>query len=127
MDPLHPWEIFMKKNVLSRIALAASLVGALVGCSKSSDNAATAPKGQVVAHVGDEVLTTQELENEFRLANVPADKQKDPDTLKRILTDLVTRKYLFRQALAEKLDREPGVLLDILRSKELVLAQAALS
>jgi hypothetical protein len=36
----------------------------------------------------------QELENEFRLANVPVDKQKDPETLKRVMTDLVTRKYL---------------------------------
>jgi EpsD family peptidyl-prolyl cis-trans isomerase len=114
-------------QVLRQIALAASLVSALLGCSKSSDNAATAPKGQVVAHVGDDAVTIPELENEFRLANVPVDKQKDPDTLKRVLTDLVTRKYLFRQAVAEKLDREPAVLLDILRSKELVLAQAALS
>jgi EpsD family peptidyl-prolyl cis-trans isomerase len=114
-------------QVLRRIALVASLIGTLLGCSKSSDNAATAPQGQVVAHVGDTVVTIQELQNEFRLANVPADKQKDPDTLKRVLTDVVTRKYLFRQALTEKLDREPGVLLDILRSKELVLAQAALS
>jgi EpsD family peptidyl-prolyl cis-trans isomerase len=114
-------------QVLSRIALTASLVSSLLGCSKSSDNAATTSTGQIVAHVGDDAVTIQELENEFRLANVPADKQKDPETLKRVLTDLVTRKYLFRQALAEKLDREPGVLLDILRSKELVLAQAALS
>jgi EpsD family peptidyl-prolyl cis-trans isomerase len=117
-------------HILARFSLAAALICtvALLGCSKSSDNAATAPKaGQVVAHVGDEVITTQELENEFRLANVPVDKQKDPETLKRVMTDLVTRKYLSRQALATKLDREPGVLLDILRSKEVVLANAAIS
>jgi EpsD family peptidyl-prolyl cis-trans isomerase len=116
-------------HILARISLAATLFCTLVvlGCSKSSDNAAKAPNGQVVAHVGDEVVTTQELENEFRLANIPVDKQKDPETLKRVMTDLVTRKYLFRQALAAKLDREPGVLLDILRSKELVLANAAIS
>jgi EpsD family peptidyl-prolyl cis-trans isomerase len=114
-------------QVLRRMALVASLVGALFGCGKSGDNAATAPQGQVVAHVGDDVVTTQELENEFRFANVPADKQKDPETLKRVLNDLVARKYLYRQAVTAKLDREPSVLLDILRSKELVLAQAALS
>jgi len=34
---------------------------------------------------------------------------------------------LMRQALEAKLDREPGVLLDILRSRELVLANAAVS
>ena len=116
-------------HILARISLAAILICtvALGGCSKSSDNAAKAPNGQVVAHVGDGVITMQELENEFRLANVPVDKQKDPETLKRVMTDLVTRKYLSRQALAAKLDREPGVLLDILRSKELVLANATIS
>src|SRR6266851_3486131 len=37
---------------------------ALAGCGKK-DQVATAPRGQVVARVGDEVVTTQELENEF--------------------------------------------------------------
>jgi len=61
------------------------------------------------------------------LDNIPADKQKDPETLKRVLGDLVARKYMVRRALDSKLDREPGVLLDILRSRELVLANAAIS
>ena len=116
-------------NAVARIWLAATLLCGvvLVGCSKGSDNQAATPQGQVVAHVGKEVVTTQELENEFRLANIPADKQKDPETLKRVLGDLVVRKYLVRQALDSKLDREPGVLADILRSRELVLANATIS
>ena len=40
------------------------------------------------------------------------------------LGELVTRKYIVQQAIEAKLDREPNVLLDILRSKELVLANA---
>jgi EpsD family peptidyl-prolyl cis-trans isomerase len=116
-------------NPVARIPLAAMLLCSIVlsGCGKGGENQAAAPKGQVVAHVGNEVITTQELENEFRLNNIPAEKQKDPPTLKRILGDLVARKYLVRQALESKLDREPGVLLDILRSRELVLANAAIS
>ena len=116
-------------NAVARTSLAATLLCGVVlsGCGKGGDNQAAAPKGQVVAHIGSEVITTQELENEFRLSNVPADKQKDPDTLKHVMGDLVTRKYLVRQALDSKLDREPGVLLDILRSRELVLANAAMS
>jgi EpsD family peptidyl-prolyl cis-trans isomerase len=43
------------------------------------------------------------------------------------LGDLVVRKYLVRQALDSKLDREPGALADILRSRELVLANTAIS
>jgi EpsD family peptidyl-prolyl cis-trans isomerase len=98
----------------------------LVGCSKSGDNQPAA-KGQVVAHVGNDVITVSELDNEFRLANVAVEKQKQPEILKRILGDLVLRKYLVQQALSAKLDREPGVLLDILRAREQVLASAFIS
>jgi EpsD family peptidyl-prolyl cis-trans isomerase len=115
-------------SAVARISLAALLCGFILsGCGKGSDNQAAAPKGQVAAQLGNEVVTTQELENELRLDNVPADKQKDPEILKRVLGDLVTRKYLARQALDSKLDREPGVLLDILRSRDMVLANAAIS
>jgi EpsD family peptidyl-prolyl cis-trans isomerase len=58
---------------------------------------------------------------------VPVEKRKDPDVIKRVLSDLVTRKYMVQQALDAKLDREPTVLLDILRSKDLVLANALAS
>src|SRR5260370_34199695 len=130
-DPGHHWRFSMitASNAVARISLAATLLCGVVlsGCGKGGDNQAVAPQGQVVAHVGKEVVTTQELENEFRLANIPADKQKDPETLKRVLGDLVVRKYLVRQALDSKLDREPGVLAHILRSRELVLANATIS
>jgi EpsD family peptidyl-prolyl cis-trans isomerase len=97
---------------------------ALAGCSKKAEVQTEAPKSQVVAKLGNEVVTVQELDNEFRLANVPAEKRKDIETIKRVLGELVTRKYLVQKALDAKLDREPTVLLDILRSKELVLANA---
>lgn len=105
------------------ILLACGAV-ALAGCGKKDQPAAS--KGQVVARVGDEVVTIQDLENEFRWANVTPDKQKEPEIVKRVLGDLVVRKYLLRQAMAAKLDREPSVLLDILRSRELVLENAYL-
>jgi EpsD family peptidyl-prolyl cis-trans isomerase len=97
---------------------------ALGACSKKSDVTAEAPKSQVVAKIGDQVVTVQELDNEFRLANVAMERRKDPEIIKRVLGELVTRKYMVKQALDAKLDREPTVLLDILRSKELVLANA---
>jgi EpsD family peptidyl-prolyl cis-trans isomerase len=100
---------------------------ALAGCGKKTDVTAEAPKSQVVAKIGNQVVTLQELDNEFRLGNVTAEKRKDPDTIKHVLGELVTRKYLVQQALDAKLDREPTVLLDILRSKELVLANALAS
>lgn len=100
---------------------------ALTGCGRGADDQAVASKGQVVARVGDEVITIPELDNELRLNNIPADKYKDPEVLKRVLGELVTRKYLVRQALSAKLDREPSVLLDLLRAREVVLANASVS
>jgi EpsD family peptidyl-prolyl cis-trans isomerase len=94
-----------------------------VGCGRKEQ----ASKGQVVAHVGDQVITTSELDNEFRLANVPAEQQNDPAVIRQVLSELVVRKYLVDRALNSKLDREPSVLLDILRSKDQVLAAAAAS
>jgi EpsD family peptidyl-prolyl cis-trans isomerase len=110
-----------------RAAIVVGCCGVLLaGCGKKSGEQAAIPKGQVVAHVGDQVVTTQELENEFRLANVSLDKQKDPEVIKQVLRELVARKYLLQQALTAKLDREPGVLLDLLRSREQVLESAFL-
>ena len=99
----------------------------LLGCSKKIEEKTEAPKSQVVARIGDEVVTTQELDNEFRLANVPTERRKDPAAIKQVLGNIVTRKYLVRRALDKKLDREPTVLLDILRARELVLANAVAS
>lgn len=99
----------------------------LADCSKKAEVEVAAPKSQVVAKIGDQVVTEQELETEFRAANVPSEKRKDPDAIKRVLGELVTRKYLVQKALEAKLDREPTVLLEILRSKDLVLANALLT
>ena len=74
----------------------------LAGCGKKNEQPAASKGGQVVARIADQVITTQELENEFRLANVSPDKQKDPALVKRVLGELVLRKYLFVQALNAK-------------------------
>lgn len=100
---------------------------ALASCGQRSGEQPAAAKGQVVARVGNEVITTQELDNEFRIAGVTPDKQKDPEVLKRVLGEIVVRKYLLQQAMTAKLDREPGVLLDLLRVREQVLGNAMLN
>src|SRR4051794_16181941 len=110
----------------SRLAMVVGCCGILLtGCGKKEEGAAY--RGQVVAHIGDQVVTVQEFENEFRNANIPADKQKDPEVIKQVLGNLVTRKYVLQQALTAKLDREPSVLLDLLRSREQVLENAFLT
>lgn len=100
---------------------------ALASCGQPSGDKVAAAKGQVVAHVGNEVITTQELDNEFRLAGITPDKQRDPEIAKRVIGEIVVRKYLLQQAMTAKLDREPGVLLDLLRVREQVLGNAMLN
>ena len=79
--------------------------------------------GQVIAHLGPDDVTQQELDNEFRLAKIPPDKRTDAMT-KALLTRILERKYLVQQAIAAKLDREPTVHLDLLRAREQILAGA---
>lgn len=97
----------------------------LAACGKSSDQPAA--KSQIVARIGGEVVTTQELENEFRWENVPPARQGDPETVRKVLNELVLRKYLLQQAVVARLDREPGVLLDMLRAHDQVLANAVIA
>ena len=100
-------------------ALAAAI--ALAGCGKKHEQAAVV--GQVIAHVGPDEVTQQEVDNELRLAGVPADKRSD-EVIKVALSRIIERKYLAQEARAAKLDREPTVHLDILRASEQILAGA---
>ena len=102
-------------------ALAFAGAIALGGCGKKQE--AQAVTGQVIAHIGSDDVTQQELENELRLANIAPDKRSD-EVVKAALTRILERKYLLQQAIAAKLDREPTVHLDLLRSHEQVLAGA---
>ncbi len=92
---------------------------AVAGCGKKDSDH---PVGQVIAHIGPDDVTVQELDNELRLANVPADKRTD-DVNRAALTEIVTRKAIARQAINGKLDREPTIQLDLLRDKEQMLAR----
>ena len=106
------------------LAVCAVASLALLGCSKKGDGTSATSNSQVVARVGDQVVSAQELDTELRWNNVAADRKRDDAVVKRVLGELVARKYLLQQALDAKLDREPSVLLDILRSREQVLARA---
>lgn len=107
-----------------RLGVCAIASLALFGCSKNSEGTSAASNSQIVARVGDQVVSRQELDTELRWNNVAADGKHDDAVVKRVLGELVARKYLLQKSLDAKLDREPTVLLDILRSREQVLAKA---
>ena len=104
-------------------ATALALAGAvtLAGCNGKQE--AQAGAGQVIAHVGRDEVTQQELDNELRLARIPSDKRTD-QVIKAMLSRIAERKYLVQKAVAAKLDAEPTVNLDLRRSREQVLAGA---
>ncbi len=118
---LHITPMSRRRWRIAAIACALPAAMLLAGCGKKQ--AEPAVVGQVIAHVGPDDVTQQELDNELRLANVPADKRSDP-VLKAGLSRIVERKYLVQQAMAAKLDREPTVHLDLLRAREQILAGA---
>jgi len=93
----------------------------LSACGRKQESAAG---GQVIGHIGPDAITIQELQNEMRVLNVPPDSQKDDAAVKRTLSEIAARKYVVQQAVAAKMDRQPTVLLDILRAREQVLSSA---
>jgi len=95
----------------------------LVACARNSEQQ-KALTGQVAAQVASQVVTTLEIDNEMRLAEVPLDRRKDPAVIRQFLDRLVLRKYLVQQAINAKMDEEPNVLLDAMRAREQVLANA---
>jgi EpsD family peptidyl-prolyl cis-trans isomerase len=118
---LHITPMSRRRWRIAAIACALPAAMLLAGCGKKQETQAVV--GQVIAHVGPDEVTQQELDNELRLANVPADKRTD-EVIKAALSRIVERKYLVQQALAAKLDREPTVHLDLLRAREQILAGA---
>ena len=118
---LHITPMSRRRWRIAAIACALPAAMLLAGCGKKHEGQAVI--GQVIAHVGPDDVTQQELDNELRLANVPADKRTD-QVIKAALSRIVERKYLVQQALAAKLDREPTVHLDLLRAREQILAGA---
>lgn len=103
-----------------RMGMALSVALVVASCGKKGQEA-NAPAGQVIAKVGEMDVTIHELQNEYRHLRITPDKVTEPMT-REILGELVKRKVFAQRAQAAKLDREPTVLLDLIRAREQVLA-----
>ena len=82
------------------------------------------PASPTIAVVGPDEIKAYELANEMRAAGVPMGKDTKPDDqiTKRLVRELVQRKYLVQKAIAEKLDHDPGFLVESQRQREQLLA-----
>lgn len=104
-------------------AVAFSSLTTIVLAGSSKFAIAEAGGEQVIAHSASIDVTQQELDNELRLANVQASQRTD-QTIKAALNQIIARKYMAQQALAAKLESERTVYLDLLHSREQILAGA---
>src|SRR5262249_10620759 len=90
--PKEYWHMEFLLGVSPRVgrglAVSACCVLVLTACGRRNTDQA-ASNGQVVAHIGDGVITTMELDNEFRRANIPPARQRDPEMVRKVLSDLV--------------------------------------
>src|SRR5665213_3125724 len=111
-------------NKPSMAALVGACALALGACTPHADT--EAGSGPVIARVGDQVVTTSEFDAQFRAAHVSPAAQKDPATIKRMVNELVVRKYLVEQALRTELDRGPVVRADLLQAREHLLSDTYL-
>ncbi len=99
-------------------ALALGLAG-LAACNKSDKPAPP----DVIAEVGGANVTASELDREFTLAGVPADKRGE-EQVRTALRELVARKYLASKGAEALLDRDPTVAGDLQRTRDQILAAA---
>ncbi|MEA3221424.1 EpsD family peptidyl-prolyl cis-trans isomerase [Immundisolibacter sp.] len=111
--------------LLKRLVVTGALIAGLTGCGGGQDEVAD-KAGQAVATVNGEDVTVHQLN--YLLARLPGAAQApDPVALKRQAADqLVTRQLLLERALAQKLDRDPAVMLALEESRQQLLAQAHL-
>jgi len=118
-------------SVAAALTLATLLLAACGDTEKKDDKQVDAgpkmPASPTIATLGKEEIKAYELANEMRLAGVPLDKDKrDDQTTKRIMRELVQRKFLAQKAVAQKLDQDPGFVIEAARAREQMLANAYL-
>lgn len=103
--------------------LAAAMLGplALSACHRA------APTGEVVATVDGTEITSGEVETEARATGRSLSGPQAPAVRNEILSQLVDRAVLAKQAERAKIDRMPGFIIARHRGEQLLLAQAELS
>lgn len=91
---------------------------ALVGCKPAATGSSPS---QVVATVGDREISTLQFNHALKLVGIP----QPGEPIRREVTEkLIDRELVVAQALAEKLDRTPEVLLQLEEARRDVLALA---
>jgi EpsD family peptidyl-prolyl cis-trans isomerase len=109
----------MKFGGMAAVAVVATL--SLTGCKWGDSDHKV--QGQSVAEIDGEDVTVSQLDYEMRVLGVPDDKRTD-DVKRRALAEILARKYMAHQAVADKVDRDPSISMGIDRQREETLARA---
>ncbi|MFT3905882.1 MAG: EpsD family peptidyl-prolyl cis-trans isomerase [Steroidobacteraceae bacterium] len=113
---------FIRKTPLPVRLLAAVLPWLLSGCgAKDAAQAVTGIKTQVAARVNGTELTLSQLNLVLTDSRIDAG---NPGATRLALDKLINQELLVQQALADKLDRDPDVMLRIEQARRQVLADA---
>lgn len=111
----------MKAKSLILVAVLPAALS-LAGCDKVKSMVGGKPKGQVVATVNGEEITTIELNRELG-----GFSSKDPKVMKaaqqQALQQIIMRDLLTQKAKADKLDKTPEYTVQVRRGEETLLAQ----
>ena len=109
----------MKKHKLLTL-VAVSFLSILAACNGKEGSKGA---GQIIAKVNDQDISIHQLN--FVLSHSNGVTKDNLDAAKKqIITSLVDQTLLNQQALADKLDRDPQIMMSIEQSKRQILAQA---
>ncbi len=104
------------------VTIIAGLALSTVACDKIKAKLGGQPKGQVVATVGGQEITSLELRNELN-----GFTSRDPKIMKaaqdQALQQIIMRNLLSQKARADKLDKQPQFVLQVRRGENTLLAQ----
>lgn len=96
-----------------------SAIALLAGCGKEEGKTSA----QVAARVNNEEISVHQINYLLgRSGNIPAEQM--PAASKQVLDKLIDQDVLTQKAVAEKLDRDPNVMVGIETSRRQILAQA---
>lgn len=110
------------------LLLAVALAASLAACDKKKDGEGSADPDEVVATVGDEVITQGDLEGELNmLAPQWRGRIKTEGGRKNVIQNIVRRRLILMEAEARGVDKDPKLLIELERLKSARLLNKMLS
>lgn len=112
----------MKRNICGSGILLIGVLTLLSGCGEKS----SAPRGEVLARVGESVITTRDLKQEWRKQYFSPEGQPR-EGVDNLLNDMVVEKLFLEEARRRKIDKDPRFLREVANYREQLLVETLLN